>query len=81
MAVTEETLARWLTRAEDERLEFKEARRSYGIQDVHKYLAALANEGGGHLVLGVTNSIPRTIAGTDALHDHAVRAHELTRQL
>jgi len=76
-----ETLEEWLVSPEGERLEFKEARRSFSYREVHEYLVALANEGGGHLVLGVTNAIPRTVVGTDALRDHAQRVHELNRQL
>ena len=79
--IDHETLAEWLSSPEGERLEFKEARRSYSYREVHEYLVALANEGGGHLVLGVTNSIPRTVVGTDSLRDHAQQVHELTRQL
>lgn len=81
MAVTEETLARWLTSPEGESLEFKAARDSFSLDKVHKYVVALANEGGGHLVLGVTDIVPRTIVGTNALRDHAKHAHELTRQV
>lgn len=79
--ITYETLAEWLVSPEGERLEFKEARRSFSYREVHEYLVALANEGGGHLVLGVANAIPRTVVGTDALRDHAQQVHELNRQL
>lgn len=81
MPVNLETLRSWLVSPEHERLEFKAARRSFDVSEVHRYLVALANEGGGHLVLGVTNEIPRKVVGTAALQDHAVRAHELTRQI
>lgn len=81
MPVTLKSLGDWLVSPEGERLEFKEAQSSFRLDDVHKYLVALANEGGGHLVLGVTNTIPRSIVGTAALQDHAKSAHELTRQL
>jgi ATP-dependent DNA helicase RecG len=79
--ITHDTLAAWLARPEGERLEFKEARRAFSYREVHEYLVALANEGGGHLVLGVTNAIPRTVVGTDAVRDHARQVHELNRQL
>jgi ATP-dependent DNA helicase RecG len=79
--ITQDSLAAWLASPEGERLEFKEARRAFSYREVHEYLVALANEGGGHLVLGVTNAIPRAVVGTDALRDHARQVHELNRQL
>lgn len=65
--IPSETLERWLTvSAENERLEFKEAKTRYDTTKLLEYCAALANEGGGHLVLGVTNRPPRRIVGTKA---------------
>lgn len=81
MPVDLATLRSWLKSPEHERLEFKAARRSFDVAEVHRYLVALANEGGGHLVLGVANEVPRKVVGTAALMDHALRAHELTRQI
>src|SRR5581483_424251 len=54
---------------EDEHLEFKEARSSFEFDDLVKYCAALSNEGGGKIVLGVTNKRPRRIVGTQAFQD------------
>ncbi|MDZ7801705.1 MAG: ATP-binding protein [Trueperaceae bacterium] len=79
--VTDEMIDRWLDSPEGERLEFKEARRSFDVRKVEEYLAALANEGGGHLVLGVSDAVPRRIVGTEALQDHQTQTHELTRKL
>lgn len=60
-------LERWLiTPAEGERLEFKEAKTQYDTTKLMKYCVALANEGGGHLVLGVSNAPPRQVVGTKA---------------
>lgn len=60
-------LREWLDApAESERLEFKRAEKQFGAQDARRYCAALANEGGGHLVLGVTDQPPRTVVGTSA---------------
>ncbi|WP_423910602.1 ATP-binding protein [Candidatus Spongiihabitans sp.] len=62
-----ETLERWLTvPVESEKLEFKEASQKYRTDDVLKYCVALSNEGGGHLVLGVKNTPPRQVTGTQA---------------
>lgn len=51
---------------EDEHLEFKEAKNSYDFEELVKYCAALANEGGGKMVLGVTDRHPRQVVGTAA---------------
>lgn len=50
-------------------IEFKEARRQYSFDKAAEYCAALANEGGGHLILGVTDKTPRTIIGTEAFRN------------
>lgn len=65
--VTLENLEQWLTApAETEQLEFKEAKQQFDTNKLLKYCVALANEGGGHLVLGVTNKPPRTVVGSQA---------------
>jgi ATP-dependent DNA helicase RecG len=65
--ITLETLYQWLsTPAETEHLEFKEAKQQYDTTRLLEYCVALANEGGGHLVLGVTNAVPRRVVGTRA---------------
>jgi ATP-dependent DNA helicase RecG len=65
--ITMETLERWLTvPAETERLEFKEAKNQYDTTKLLKYCVALANEGGGYFVLGVTDKPPRRVVGSQA---------------
>lgn len=60
----------WLAAArEDERLEFKEAKNTYDMEKALSYFVALANEGGGKLILGVTDKPPRTVVGTAAFGD------------
>lgn len=61
-----EQLARWLQTSEGTHLEFKEARESFSFERLLKYCAALANERGGTLVLGVTDERPRNVVGTNA---------------
>ena len=51
---------------EHENLEFKEAKTSFHADRVFKYCVALSNEGGGKLILGVTNERPRRVVGTQA---------------
>lgn len=65
--ITLEILQAWLVApAESERLEFKEAKINYSNEKLLRYCAALANEGGGYLVLGVTDELPRRVVGTQA---------------
>lgn len=65
--ITLDDLEQWLhAPAETERLEFKEAKQQYDITKLLRYCVALSNEGGGHLVLGVTNKPPRQVVGTQA---------------
>ena len=62
-----DTLGRWLlTPAESEHLEFKEAKRQLDTGKLLRYCVALANEGGGYLVLGVADKPPRRVVGTQA---------------
>ena len=67
---TLETLNRWLADApENEHLEFKEAKQQYDTTKLLRYCVALANEGGGHLVLGVSDKRPRQVVGTQAFQN------------
>lgn len=59
-------LEEWVRDKEGETLEFKEARNRFSFEDLAKYCAALANEGGGRIILGVTNDRPRQIVGSRA---------------
>lgn len=69
-----ENLRRWLVApAEVEGLEFKEAKITFSKAEVARYTAAIGNEGGGWLVLGVTDKPPRTVVGTSAFIDDPSR--------
>ncbi|MCL2831764.1 MAG: putative DNA binding domain-containing protein [Treponema sp.] len=61
-----ETIEELLNAPEGEHYEFKEARNKFDIQETLKYCCALANCGGGKLVLGITDSRPRKIVGSAA---------------
>jgi len=74
MDITIETLEALLEAKEGEHLEFKEAKTSFHFETLVKYCAALANEGGGMVVLGVTDKRPRKIVGS-----HAFTQPERTR--
>ncbi|MDZ4722310.1 MAG: ATP-binding protein [candidate division Zixibacteria bacterium] len=66
MTVSEHQIDEWLLQRENEHLEFKEARNKFHFEKLVKYCAALANEGGGSIVLGVTDRKPRLVIGTTA---------------
>jgi ATP-dependent DNA helicase RecG len=54
---------------EGSRIEFKSASRSYHFEELAKYCVALANEGGGRIVLGVSDRRPREVDGTLAFKE------------
>ena len=53
-------------RSEDEHLEFKEAANNFHFEELVDYCVALANEGGGRMLLGITDKVPRRVIGTIA---------------
>lgn len=66
MSTTREQLQRWLDDPEGTRLEFKEAKHGFHFDKLLDYCVALANEGGGQIVFGVTDRRPRRIVGSNA---------------
>lgn len=63
--------------SERQRLEFKEAKNQLDNRTLYEYCVALANEGGGHLVLGVADKPPRPVVGTQAFRDPVAMAEKL----
>src|SRR6185436_4351122 len=67
MATTLEQLTHWINAPrETEKLEFKEAKTQYDNTKLFRHCVALANEGGGKLILGVTDAPPRKVIGSNA---------------
>ncbi len=66
MIETNKQLEELLLSKEGEHCEFKEAKSKFDFEKLVKYCAALANEGGGDFVLGVTDKRPRKIVGSNA---------------
>ena len=67
MSTTVEQIDRWRQMpTESERIEFKEAKTQFDNNKLFKYCVAMANEGGGHLVLGIRDKPPRHVVGTNA---------------
>ena len=69
MSVSVEQLESWMLGVEDEHLEFKEAKNQYSSEKLIRYCSALANEGGGKMILGVTDKKPRRVVGTRSFDD------------
>ena len=67
--------------SEHQRLEFKEAKNQYDNTKLQRYCVALANEGGGLLLLGVTDKPPRRVVGSAAFNDPVEMAEKLFRDL
>ena len=63
--------------SEHQRLEFKEAKNQFDTRKLSEYCVALANEGGGILLLGVADKPPRAIVGTQAFPDTVAAAEKL----
>jgi len=60
MPATPEQIDLWrAARKEHQRLEFKEAKKQYDTRKLSEYCVALANEGGGQLLLGIADAPPR----------------------
>lgn len=67
--ITKQQIDDWRRRRENEHLEFKEAKNSFEFDKLVKYCAALANECGGSIILGVADKIPRKVVGTSAFEN------------
>jgi ATP-dependent DNA helicase RecG len=65
-----ETVKLWISKSpESQRLEFKEAKNNFDREKLYKYCIAIANEKGGHLILGVSDVAPRRAIGTAAFQN------------
>ena len=63
--------------SEQQRLEFKEAKNQFDTRKLSEYCVAIANEGGGVLLLGVADQPPRAVVGTKAFPDTIDAAEKL----
>ncbi len=78
---TPEQFQAMLSAAEGTRLEFKEAKGTYSLEDLANYCVALANEGGGKMVLKVTDKRPRSVVGTQAFEEPGIAEYQLHQVL
>jgi predicted HTH transcriptional regulator len=80
MATTPAQIDVWICGpSEHQRLEFKEAKNQFDNTKLNRYCVALANEGGGTLLLGVSDNPPRKVVGTQAFNDPIAMAEKLFR--
>jgi ATP-dependent DNA helicase RecG len=63
---TSEQFEDWIAEPEGLRLEFKSATGGFHFDTLTNYCVAIANEGGGKIILGVTDRRPRQVVGTAA---------------
>lgn len=78
MNTTPHQIDLWLMEPKEHtRLEFKKAKTQFDNKKLYRYCVAIANEGGGHLVLGVTDELPRRVVGSAAFNDPAEMASKL----
>ena len=64
--ITPEEFQSLLSEAEGAQLEFKAAHNRYDFDELVRYCVALANGGGGKIILGVSDARPRRVVGTEA---------------
>jgi ATP-dependent DNA helicase RecG len=82
MLVTVEQIDKWRAcESETQILEFKEAKTQYDTEKLFEYCIAIANEGGGHLLLGIKNQSPRDVVGTLAINDPVGMAAKIFHKL
>lgn len=82
MTITADQIDLWRSSAsETQNLEFKEAKQQYDTKRLCRYCVAIANEGGGHLVLGVADKPPRPVVGSEAFPDTQGIAEKLFQWL
>jgi len=82
MTTTPNQIDLWRQEAsEHQRLEFKEAKQQFDSRKLSEYCVALANEGGGVLLLGVADKPPRAVVGSQAFPDTVATAEKLFQSL
>jgi predicted HTH transcriptional regulator len=78
MRTTPEQINLWRQApSESQRLEFKEAKQQFDTRKLSEYCVAIANEGGGVLMLGVADQPPRAVVGTQAFPNTVDAAERL----
>jgi len=82
MTITPEQINLWRSNtSETQNLEFKEAKNQYDAEKLRRYCVAIANEGGGHLLLGIADKTPHIVVGSSAFTDTQAIAEKLFQWL
>lgn len=82
MSTTPEQINLWRNApSEHQHLEFKEAKVQFDFDKLSKYCVAIANEGGGNLLLGIADKPPRPVVGTVAVNNPVGMAEKLFQTL
>lgn len=82
MATTPKTIDIWRQSISENRsLEFKEAKTQFNYMNLLKYCVAIANEGGGKLVLGIADQPPRPVVGTNAFRDPVAMEEKIFQKI
>ena len=82
MGTTPDQVDRWRQApSENQHLEFKEAKNQFDTRKLAEYCVALANEGGGVLLLGVADRPPRPVVSTRAFPDTVDAAEKLFQSM
>ena len=76
-----ETIEELLIASESEHYKFKEAKNKMALEEALKYCCALANCGGGKLVLGITDRRPRKVVGSAAFNQPERTINDLMEKL
>ena len=78
MTTTPEQIDLWRkSPSEFQRLKFKEAKSQLDNRRLYEYCVALANQGGGRLLLGIADKAPRPVVGTQAFRDPVEMAEKM----
>jgi ATP-dependent DNA helicase RecG len=78
MSTTPEQIDIWrASPSEHQQLEFKEAKTQFDNRKLYKYCVAIANEGGGHMLLGISDVPPRKVVGSAAFNNPVEMAAKL----
>ena len=78
MATTPQQIDLWRQApSESQCLEFKAAKRQFDFSKLCSYCVAIANEGGGHILLGIADEAPRPVVSTAAFPDTIETAEKL----
>lgn len=82
LAVTASQVDLWRSEpTETQVLEFKEAKNAYDRDKFCEYCVAIANEGGGYLVLGVADKPPRAVVGSQAFPNLAALVNDVFQRI